>query len=52
MVQYQQVLQALHEAVAREDYERVRQLLREVVSGYRPEGEIVDWLYLQKRTES
>ncbi|WP_277374443.1 nucleoside-diphosphate sugar epimerase/dehydratase [Pseudomonas sp. AA-38] len=50
--QYRQVLQALHEAVAREDYERVRQLLREVVSGYRPEGEIVDWLYLQKRTES
>ncbi|WAJ35831.1 nucleoside-diphosphate sugar epimerase/dehydratase [Pseudomonas sp. GOM7] len=49
--QYRQVLQALHEAVAREDYERVRQLLREVVSGYRPEGEIVDWLYLQKRTE-
>lgn len=50
--EYKQVLLALHEAVAREDYERVRQLLREVVSGYRPEGEIVDWLYLQKRTES
>lgn len=49
--QYRQVLQALHEAVAREDYERVRQLLREVVSGYRPEGDIVDWIYLQKRTE-
>lgn len=48
--EYRQVLQALHEAVARENYERVRQLLREVVSGYRPEGEIVDWLYLQKRT--
>jgi FlaA1/EpsC-like NDP-sugar epimerase len=50
--EYRQVLQALYEAVAHEDYERVRQLLREVVSGYRPEGEIVDWLYLQKRTES
>ena len=50
--EYRQVLQALHEAVTHEDYERVRQLLREVVSGYRPEGEIVDWLYLQKRTES
>lgn len=49
---YKQVLQGLHEAVAREDYERMRQILREVVSGYRPEGEIVDWLYLQKRTES
>ena len=49
--EYKQVLHKLDEAVAREDYERVRQLLREVVSGYRPEGEIVDWLYLQKRTE-
>ncbi len=49
--EYKQVLQTLHEAVLREDYERVRQLLREVVSGYRPEGEIVDWIYMQKRTE-
>ena len=49
--EYKQVLHKLYEAVGREDYERVRQLLREVVSGYRPEGEIVDWLYLQKRTE-
>ncbi|YCH84498.1 polysaccharide biosynthesis protein [Ectopseudomonas composti] len=49
--EYKQILQALHDAVACEDYERVRQLLRQVVSGYRPEGEIVDWLYLQKRTE-
>ncbi|EZH79434.1 membrane protein [Ectopseudomonas composti] len=49
--EYKQVLQTLHEAILREDYERVRQLLREVVSGYRPEGEIVDWIYMQKRTE-
>mgnify|MGYP003685222665 CR=1 FL=1 len=49
--EYKQILQALHDAVACEDYERVRQLLRQIVSGYRPEGEIVDWLYLQKRTE-
>lgn len=49
--EYKQILLALHDAVAREDYERVRQLLRQVVSGYRPEGEIVDWLYLQKRTD-
>lgn len=49
---YKKVLQALYEAVSREDYERVRQLLREAVAGYRPEGEIVDWLYLQNRPKS
>lgn len=30
-------------AVNEGDYPRVRQLLRELVSGYTPEGEIVDW---------
>ena len=49
--EYRQVLQRLHEAVADEDCERIRQLLREAVCGYRPEGEIVDWLYLQKQSE-
>jgi FlaA1/EpsC-like NDP-sugar epimerase len=38
-------------AVRGDDYSRVRQLLRETVSGYSPEGEIVDWIYLQKRQE-
>jgi FlaA1/EpsC-like NDP-sugar epimerase len=38
-------------AVRSDDYSRVRQLLRETVSGYSPEGEIVDWIYLQKRQE-
>ncbi|MBU0538647.1 MAG: polysaccharide biosynthesis protein [Gammaproteobacteria bacterium] len=38
-------------AVERDDYDRVRQLLRETVSGYKPEGEIVDWIYQQRRIE-
>jgi len=38
-------------AVERDDYDRVRQLLRETVSGYKPEGEIVDWIHQQRRVE-
>jgi FlaA1/EpsC-like NDP-sugar epimerase len=38
-------------AVERDDYSRVRQLLRETVSGYAPDGEIVDWIYQQRRLE-
>ncbi|MBZ3662176.1 nucleoside-diphosphate sugar epimerase/dehydratase [Pseudomonas monteilii] len=38
-------------AVADDDFTRVRQLLRELVSGYSPQGEIVDWVYLQRRQE-
>jgi FlaA1/EpsC-like NDP-sugar epimerase len=38
-------------AVERDDYARVRQLLRETVSGYMPDGEIVDWIYQQRRLE-
>jgi FlaA1/EpsC-like NDP-sugar epimerase len=41
----------LLQAVDNDDYTRVRQLLKETVSGYAPEGEIVDWIYLQKRQE-
>lgn len=36
-------------AVELDDYARVRQLLRETVSGYTPDGEIVDWIYQQWR---
>lgn len=49
--EYKGVLRSVHDAVLSGDYERIRQLLREAVSGYRPEGEIVDWLYLQKRSD-
>ncbi|KJZ41932.1 hypothetical protein VC34_19385 [Pseudomonas fluorescens] len=29
----------------------VRQILRETVSGYTPDGDIVDWIYQQRRLE-
>ncbi|NWF10525.1 polysaccharide biosynthesis protein [Pseudomonas salomonii] len=38
-------------AVSEDDYTRVRQILRETVSGYSPDGEIVDWIYQQRRLE-
>ncbi len=38
-------------AVEHDDYTRVRQLLRDTVSGYSPDGEIVDWIYQQRRLE-
>ena len=44
-------LSKLLSAVERDDYTQVRQLLREIVSGYTPEGEIVDWIYQQRRLE-
>ena len=44
-------LSDLLSAVDQDDYTRVRQLLRETVSGYTPDGEIVDWIYQQRRLE-
>lgn len=41
-------LSDLLQAVEQDNYDRVRQLLRQTVSGYAPEGEIVDWIYLSK----
>lgn len=38
-------------AVEQDDYARVRQLLRDTVSGYSPDGELVDWIYQQRRLE-
>ena len=48
---FKKVLSDLLNAVERDDYDRVRQLLRETVSGYAPEGEIVDWIHQQRRIE-
>lgn len=48
---FKSVLSELLAAVARDDYDRVRQLLRETVSGYKPEGEIVDWIHIKRRLE-
>lgn len=45
------MLTQLLAAVDQHDYTRVRQLLRDTVSGYSPEGEIVDWIYQQRRLE-
>ncbi|WP_213663098.1 polysaccharide biosynthesis protein [Stutzerimonas stutzeri] len=49
--QLKALLSRLMAAVDEDDYPQVRQLLREVVSGYKPEGEIVDWIYQQRRAE-
>lgn len=45
---YKKILAELALAVNRNDCPRIRQLLRETVDGYIPEGEIVDWLHLQQ----
>ncbi|MBA1247927.1 MULTISPECIES: polysaccharide biosynthesis protein [Pseudomonas] len=45
------VLADLKSAVQADDYSRIRQLLRETVAGYVPQGEIVDWLYVQSRRD-
>ncbi|WP_449431687.1 polysaccharide biosynthesis protein [Pseudomonas putida] len=44
-------LAALLKAVTDDEFTVVRQLLRELVSGYAPEGDIVDWVYLQRRQD-
>ncbi|WP_443690998.1 polysaccharide biosynthesis protein [Pseudomonas sp.] len=44
-------LTELLSAVGDDDYAKVRQLLRETVNGYTPEGEIVDWIHQQRRLE-
>jgi len=44
-------LTELLNAVDQDDYVRVRQLLRETVSGYTPDDDIVDWIYQQRRLE-
>ncbi|WP_313201750.1 nucleoside-diphosphate sugar epimerase/dehydratase [Pseudomonas sp.] len=44
-------LAVLLKAVADDDFSRIRHLLRELVSGYSPEGEIVDWLYQQQNKD-
>lgn len=41
-------LAQLLSAVGNDDYDKVRKLLRETVSGYAPDGEIVDWMHQQR----
>ncbi|MOA53707.1 hypothetical protein D3C78_1772060 [compost metagenome] len=47
--QFRQVLAELVAAVKRDDFQRVRQILRATVDGYVPEGEIVDWIHQQRQ---
>ncbi|MGM7280389.1 nucleoside-diphosphate sugar epimerase/dehydratase [Pseudomonas guariconensis] len=49
--QFKDSLSLLMDAVNSEDFSRVRQVLRKLVSGYSPEGEIVDWTYQQRRQD-
>lgn len=49
--QFKERLGDLLSAVECDDYERVRQLLRETVNGYKPEGEIVDWIHVRRSVE-
>jgi FlaA1/EpsC-like NDP-sugar epimerase len=44
-------LSSLLKAVEEDDYTLVRQILRDTVSGYAPDGDIVDWIYQQRRHE-
>ncbi|WP_043310812.1 nucleoside-diphosphate sugar epimerase/dehydratase [Pseudomonas sp. ML96] len=46
------VLDDLLNALQCDDYDRVRHVLRDTVSGYVPEGEIVDWMHVQRRTKN
>ncbi|WP_434060042.1 polysaccharide biosynthesis protein [Pseudomonas fulva] len=47
---FKAVMADLIKAVEQDDYDRVRQLLRDTVSGYAPEGEIVDWMHVRCKT--
>ncbi|MDL9998085.1 VanZ family protein [Variovorax sp. J22P240] len=45
-------LQALTDALDSNDVPAIRELLQQVVLGYRPEGELVDWVHLEQRVEA
>lgn len=45
-------LQALLAGVEENDYILVRQILKSTVSGYSPEGEIVDWMHAQQHCDA
>lgn len=46
-----EAMRQLLQAVEADDFVQVRKLLRETVIGYIPEGDIVDWIYQQRRLE-
>ncbi|WP_095095184.1 nucleoside-diphosphate sugar epimerase/dehydratase [Pseudomonas sp. Irchel 3A5] len=49
--QLKEQLELLLDAVSRDDYPDVRRVLGEMVVGYAPEGDIVDWNYLETRAD-
>jgi len=51
-VQLQQSLGALHMAKGANDVALIRGLLQQLVSGYEPAGEVVDWVYLAQEREA
>jgi len=48
---FKQNLTQLLKALDEDDYNKVRQILGDTVSGYAPEGDIVDWIHQQRRKE-
>ncbi|WP_310626558.1 nucleoside-diphosphate sugar epimerase/dehydratase [Limnohabitans sp.] len=48
----QRKLAALSLALDVNDVPQIRTLLQDLVSGYQPEGDVVDWVYLTKTNES
>ncbi|MFM2036839.1 MAG: hypothetical protein RL459_2104 [Pseudomonadota bacterium] len=48
----QQRLDALSGAVSTNDVPQIRTLLKELVPGYRPDGEVVDWVYQKQLAQS
>lgn len=46
-----EILTTLMEVVRIEDFSRIRQVLRQLVVGYTPDGEIVDWVYQRRRQD-
>ena len=50
--QLQQSLGALHVAKGVNDVALIRGLLQQLVSGYEPSGEVVDWVYLAQEREA
>lgn len=44
-----ELIACLATALEADDYPKVRSSLRDILSGYNPEGDIVDWIYQQRR---
>ena len=47
----QACLQDLQKAMASNDVPAIRGLLKQLVSGYEPSGDVVDWLHLAQHTK-